>query len=243
MSSRSPQMSAQIKILVVDARPIMAHGVTEAINARWPLLEVVGTAPSYARALALTERLRPDLVLFGFFSDPMQGPTVLQTLLHRWNVGAVLLRSEGDDKQVAQAAQLGVVDALALASTSDQILQTIVDAANRSKPGDVEWSSMLAHLPIRSRSRTRELLGQRDRFASLTPRERQVVQAMVNNPSAKYLTIGSLLGVSEHTVHNHLTSIYEKLQVTNRIELLVYATHYRLVDGAAPPQDASPRPM
>ncbi|MNM87303.1 Spore germination protein GerE [compost metagenome] len=66
-------------------------------------------------------------------------------------------------------------------------------------------------------------------------RERELVRAIVGDPSAKYLCIAGRLGISEHTVHNHLSSIYQKLNLTNRIDLLMYAVRHGLTGGEEPP--------
>ena len=71
----------------------------------------------------------------------------------------------------------------------------------------------------------------------LTDRERELIDVIVAHPSAKYLAIADRMGISEHTVHNHLTHIYQKLNVVNRTELLLYAMSRRL-DGSRQPRGA-----
>jgi len=60
--------------------------------------------------------------------------------------------------------------------------------------------------------------------ARLTTRERELVAELVQDPSANYGKIAAKLRITEHTVRNHLTSIYSKLRVQNRLELFVYAS-------------------
>jgi two-component system, NarL family, nitrate/nitrite response regulator NarL len=69
------------------------------------------------------------------------------------------------------------------------------------------------------------------RIASLTARERQIVAALVHGAGAKQFAIAQELGMSEHTLRNHLTTIYSKLGVRGRLEMHVYATTHGL--GAA----------
>lgn len=61
------------------------------------------------------------------------------------------------------------------------------------------------------------------KLASLTPRELAVVEAVANNAHANAKNIASLLFISEHTLRNHLTSIYDKLGVSGRVELFAFA--------------------
>ncbi|MNN75703.1 Spore germination protein GerE [compost metagenome] len=70
--------------------------------------------------------------------------------------------------------------------------------------------------------------------ARLTLRERELIRAIVGEPSAKYVSIAGRLGISEHTVHNHLSNIYQKLDLINRIDLLMYAQKHGLNHEAPP---------
>lgn len=72
--------------------------------------------------------------------------------------------------------------------------------------------------------------------ARLTLRERELIRAIVDDPSAKYMGIAERLGISEHTVHNHLSNIYQKLDLINRIDLLMYAMKHGLTSNEEPPE-------
>jgi DNA-binding NarL/FixJ family response regulator len=74
-----------------------------------------------------------------------------------------------------------------------------------------------------------------ERIATLTPREREIVRSVAGNAGVKGTAIASQLNVSESTLRNHLTVIYEKLSVRNRVELVLFATEH----GLAPPRGAS----
>jgi DNA-binding NarL/FixJ family response regulator len=92
-------------------------------------------------------------------------------------------------------------------------------------------SRVLGHLinPVPQRSNP-EL----ERQSRLTGKERRVIQAVVEGNGALNKTIAQRLCISEHTLRNHLTSIYQKLDVANRLELYVYAVKHGLgagVDG------------
>ena len=64
--------------------------------------------------------------------------------------------------------------------------------------------------------------------SQLTMRERELISQLVADPSANYRRIAERLHITEHTVRNHLTSIYGKLGVINRLELFVYAHRHGL---------------
>jgi DNA-binding NarL/FixJ family response regulator len=73
-----------------------------------------------------------------------------------------------------------------------------------------------------TRSNVRPTAAQ-EQWSRLTARERQIIALVVANPSSSTRTLAAALHISEHTLRNHLTSIYAKLDVANRLELFVYA--------------------
>jgi DNA-binding CsgD family transcriptional regulator len=77
-----------------------------------------------------------------------------------------------------------------------------------------------------------------ERHASLTARERAIVSAAVEHSGAANQEVAERLFISEHTLRNHLTSIYRKLNVTSRLEMYVYAIRH----GLAQPDPAGRRP-
>ena len=69
----------------------------------------------------------------------------------------------------------------------------------------------------------------RVRIGTLTVREREIVAITAGNAGATAKTIAQILFISEHTLRNHLTSIYNKLEVANRLELFAYAHKHGLI--------------
>jgi len=69
---------------------------------------------------------------------------------------------------------------------------------------------------------------ERVKISSLTEREREIVGIAATQAGANAKAIAEMLFISEHTLRNHLTSIYDKLQVANRLELFAYAHKHGL---------------
>ena len=67
-----------------------------------------------------------------------------------------------------------------------------------------------------------------EKTASLTARERKIIHVIVQGNGALNKTLADRLFISDHTLRNHLTSIYQKLGVNNRLELYVYALKHQL---------------
>ena len=71
--------------------------------------------------------------------------------------------------------------------------------------------------------------GARGDKALLSDREMQIVQHVAQGFQNK--EIGKKLGISENTVKNHLHSIFDKIGVSDRLELVLYAIHHRMIDN------------
>ena len=96
-----------------------------------------------------------------------------------------------------------------------------VDEVDVSQGGEiVEFS--------RKSGATPALDPEQKKIALLTERERQIIIGVASNVGATARTIAETLHISEHTLRNHLTSIYDKLDVANRLELFAYAQKHHL---------------
>jgi DNA-binding CsgD family transcriptional regulator len=69
---------------------------------------------------------------------------------------------------------------------------------------------------------------EKSKIATLTMRERQTIAAVASDAAAPGKVIAGRLCISEHTLRNHLTSIYNKLGLSNRLDLYAYATRHSL---------------
>ena len=65
-------------------------------------------------------------------------------------------------------------------------------------------------------------------MGSLTEREQEVVRALVTNPGADNKTLATTLHIGEHTLRNHLSRIYDKLGVPDRVQLYIFAQRHEL---------------
>jgi NarL family two-component system response regulator LiaR len=235
LRSRAPVAAPSlIRIVVADSRPMVVRGLTELINARKPLMEVVAWASGYARTIELSEYLRPEVIVFSFFRDAIDAIEALAALIHRSQAKVLLIKGQDDAAPIGRAIELGARGVVLAEDTSEAIVQAIIRVSRVADEPGTAWLGGLARLSVSPHTRARLHAAEHARTGRLTPRERQLIQVIVDHPSAKYMAIGSLLGISEHTVHNHLTSIYQKLGLVNRIELLVYAVKHLIDENGDP---------
>jgi len=229
----SPPVPPITRVLLVDSRPILLDALTMLLEQYQPRLQVVGEARSYARALELTRQLRPDVILLSVFRDSIDVHDALAALIRHGCV--VVLKGMHEDLPAAAALELGATAVVIAEQPAEAIVDAVLQASG-PRPNGGPWIHARpgGGAPGAPQRRTAG-----DRLARLTARERELIRVLVANPGAKYLVIAAQMGISEHTVHNHLSSIYQKLQVVNRNDLLVYAVRNGLGEEPLAPGPTS----
>ncbi len=220
MTLAEAQSSNAIRILLVDAHTLVRAGLRLLLES-YPGLQVVGEASTAADALGMAAREKPDLVLFEPNPADCKSLELIPQLLAAANTTRVLLVTGVTDPQLHQQATiLGAVGIV----LKDQPAPVLIKAIERVHAGEV-WLSrttiaeVLTHL---SRERLTENRNpEAAKIAFLSPREREVIRLV--GQGLKNKEIAQALSISEITVRHHLTSIFSKLGVSDRLELIIYA--------------------
>ncbi|WP_095061713.1 MULTISPECIES: response regulator transcription factor [unclassified Pseudomonas] len=222
-----------ISVMLVDCRPLVLVGLHDLINARKPRMEVTGQATTYTHALDLADQLRPHVIFFSFFPDALNPLEVVAELSRNTEMKVLLLKGLYEAVPAAQAIEAGARGIVLAEDPTESIVQAILKvhhsdvAMDRAWVGGLSGYAAAGHVPLKCNV-------EQAKQARLTLRERELIRAIVGEPSAKYVSIAGRLGISEHTVHNHLSNIYQKLDLINRIDLLMYAQKHGLNHEAPP---------
>ncbi|WP_298231770.1 response regulator transcription factor [uncultured Azohydromonas sp.] len=230
-----------IRVLLTDDHALVLWGLRQLIDSARPRMAVIGTASS-ARELMEHPALRDtDLVLLDLGlpdGDPLEcirrlTASGLKVLVLTGNINV------GQHMEAVKAGARGVV----LKSHSTELLLRAIDRVHAGEVwveralmaqllGSITGAgAAAAAMPSAAEAPQDE---QAQRIASLTPKERQVVQALVQHRGAKSLVVAETLAMSEHTLRNHLTVIYSKLNVHGRLELYAYALEHGLAQQGMP---------
>jgi DNA-binding NarL/FixJ family response regulator len=213
-----------IRVMIVDDHPTLVWGLQQLINTQEPRMQVVATAHEADQALSLAQRHRPDLVLLDLDLDGRSGLDILPVLSSQQDCQVLVLTGERKTQVLDQAVQLGARGVLRKNASGE----TVIKAIDKVYSGEVwlDRASMARMLGGRRGASTPEQLRQ----ATLTQRERKIIQTILAGHGAGNKLLATRLFISEHTLRNHLSSIYHKLGVANRLELYVYALKHRLGD-------------
>lgn len=220
---------APIKVFLIDDHRSILWGLERLIDGATPPMKVVGSATSHGEALDALGEAEPDVILLDIDLGKASGIDAIPKLLGAATGARILvltgLRDKAIHDQAILAGAKGVVEKEAPA-------QTILTAIAKVHEGQL-WLDRAAagriFVEFSRKSGTPQPLDPEQRkIALLTERERQIVVGVASNAGATARTIAEMLHISEHTLRNHLTSIYDKLDVANRLELFAYAQKHNL---------------
>lgn len=219
--------STPIRVLLIDDHRSILWGLERLIESGKPVMEVVGTATNCADALKLIDEAAPDLILLDIGLGDQSGIDEIPNLIARSKAKILVLtgmRDESLHDRAVLAGASGVVEKEASA-------ETILAAIEKVHEGQL-WLDRVAtgriFLEMSRESAAQSVDPERAKIQSLTDREREIVSVAASHAGANAKAIAEMLFISEHTLRNHLTSIYDKLDVANRLELFAYAHKHGL---------------
>jgi two-component system nitrate/nitrite response regulator NarL len=229
--TRTPatQQAAQppIRVMLIDDHPTLLWGLEKLINAEMPRMQVMATARNAEEALACLAHETPDVVLLDLDLDGQSGLTLLPALLHQSRTRVLVLTGERQQNVLDQAVQKGARGILRKDASAEHVLKAI----EKTHEGEL-WLDRGTLGRVFTEFKYPAGVPKPDpetlRQASLTARERRIIALVVQSQGASNKALAQSLFISEHTLRNHLSSVYQKLDVANRLELYVYATRHQL---------------
>jgi DNA-binding NarL/FixJ family response regulator len=213
-----------IRIVLVDDHDVVRAGLRLVIEST-PTMAVVGEAGNGADALATTVSSRPDLVLLDLDLGDENGLDLIPGLLSAAPRLQVLVLTGVRDPEIHRSAVLKGAMGLVLKSRA---VSTLIKAIEKVHEGEIWFDRTLLADVLRERvlGTDESAAAETARIASLSVRERDVIRLVLTGMRNR--EIAQRLSISEATVRHHLTSIFSKLNVADRTELVIFA--YRRPD-------------
>ena len=212
-----------MRIVVADDHRMFREALRRLLGEQ-PGFAIVGEAADGDQVLELTLRLRPDILLLDF---AMPGRSALQTLEALQASGAptrvILLTAAMDRSDIITALRLGAYGVVLKESGSDLLLRAIrAVMAGQYWVGRDSVSDLVRTLNEMARSPAQTS----HHDFGLTSRELEIVAAVV--AACGNREIAQKFSISEKTVKHHLTNIFNKVGVSSRVELALFAIHHNL---------------
>jgi len=207
MATHSP-----IRILLGDDHEVVRLGLRSLLGTQ-PDLEVVGEAADGAEAVAAHERLQPDITLLDLRMPVLNGLEATRAIRAREATARIMiLTTYAGEEDIYQALQAGARAYFLKSAPSAALLEAI----RAVRAGQIRMPPEVA-----------ERLAHRLSAPELSPREREVLQAVARGRSNK--EIARELGVAENTIKNHVKLILDKLGVQDRTQATLAAVQRGLV--------------
>ncbi len=208
-------MTEPIRVLIADDNPGFRHGLRALLRSATET-EVAGEASTGEEAITLADRLQPDVVLMDIKMPDLNGVEATRRIMASSpHIGVLMLTMVEDDDAVFAAMRAGARGYLVKGALKAEVLRAIRAVSS----GEAIFGPSIARRLIDYFSVPRSVSDQL--FPELTVREREILRLI-----AEHLTnpeIAARLSLSPKTVRNVASSIFAKLQVTDRAEAIVRA--------------------
>ncbi len=225
--------SSRIRIVVADDHPIFRDGLCKLLALEEDF-EVVAQASDGRQVLEILQQFEPDILLLDLKMPGLDGLATLQRLQVAKNKTRVIVLTASDDKnEFVQAMKLGT-SGIVLKQTATELL---IKSIRKVHAGEIWLDSHTTAAVIRQFVAADDVpqpssasAPGRDRERSpLSQREREIVALVAQGFKNKEMA--EKMFISEQTVKNHLHNIFDKLGVSDRLELALYAIHNNLHTG------------
>jgi len=234
-------MTQPIRVLLADDHRHAREGMREIVSAD-PSFVVVGEAASGEEALALAGQVYPELVLMDIHMPGMGGFEAVKAIKSAYPLVKIVMVTVSDDaahlfEALKKGAQGYLLKNLNPSAWRDYLHAVALDEAPLNS--DLAMSILREFGARRGQatgearehgagSRPGAVNGDTASGSDLTPREREILLAVARGQ--KNREVAESLGLSEHTVKNHLKNILQKLHLGNRVQLTKYAYEHGMVD-------------
>ncbi|MGO9243043.1 MAG: response regulator [Bryobacteraceae bacterium] len=211
----------RIRVVIADDHPIVRDGLRRLLTAEEDI-EVVGEAADGRELLQHVQAWRPDVILLDLRMPNTDGLTALRTLQSANDPAKVIILTASEDKnEFVQAMKLGCAG-IVLKQTSAEL---IVKSIRKVHSGEI-WLDAHTTAAVMRQFATTEAAtsaGKARERAPLSAREHEIVALVAQGYKNKEMA--EKMFISEQTVKNHLHNIFDKLGVSDRLELALYAIH------------------
>ncbi len=217
-------MHSEIRVLIADDHPVVRLGIRHLLQSE-PGFSVIAECVNGGETVELVRRLQPDVLLLDMAMPGASGLEVLRMLREQPGPTRTILLTAGvEQEQLIEALQLGVRGVVIKDSAARDLVEAIRAVhSGQCWIGQHAVSSLVNVLQQRARDEVHR------RSFGLTARELEVISTVVVGGTNK--DIAQALSISEDTVKRHLTNIFDKVGVSNRLELGLFALHHHLVNS------------
>ena len=224
----------KIKVVIIDEQPFFRAGVRQVLSQQSDF-EILDCAPDQ-NTLGLIEANLPDVALLGSDLATPSGLELGRRITRYYpNTKVIVLSPDPNDEELFEVIKTAAVACLSKSSSAEELTGIIRRACNGEYPINeslIARPTIARHVlnQFQHMRRTMEAVA-----APLTPRETQILNHIADGNSNKQ--IASILGISEQTIKNHISSILRKLNANDRAHAVVLAIRHGWISAEEKPQE------
>lgn len=214
----------KIKIIIADDHPLIREGIIKILSLE-PVFEVVGEAEDGAQVVELARNTDADIILMDINMPNING--ILATKIiksEKPQVNIIALTVYDQEEYLFKLIRCGVSGYVLKDVRPDDLIKTII----RVNRGEAFIPTSLTPKVFEKLTTLYGTRAEGGEAFELTPREREVLQQMVQGLSNR--EIGDRLFISEKTVKNHITGILQKFEVSDRTQAVIFAIKHNVVE-------------
>lgn len=216
---------AHIKVQLIDPQQIALWGMKHLLGGV-SNYTVCATATNTKEALSAVMRVEPDVIVLEPELDGEDGLELISALLQKTKAKIIIYTGSNKASLHDQAVVKGARGIIIKTEPTD----TLIKAIEKIYQGEL-WINRNATsrilLQIAEANAPKVLSNEQKKLATLSTKEEKVTRAIQMHSEKTLKEIASTLNISEHTLRNHLASIYSKLDLRNRLELYVFCCKYQ----------------
>ncbi len=213
----------KVRVLIADDHTLFREGLRQLLEMENDL-EVVGEADDGLTAIARTREMKPDVVLMDINMPVVGGVAAIEQLATEMpDSGIIALTMHRQDQYVFEAMRAGARGYLLKDAKPTDLVFAIRMVARGASLIDPRMTTSVLKEFRRLASQAEEQQG----VSGLTPKEVEILKLLAMGLSNK--EIGQRLCLAEKTVKNYLSTIFQKLQITDRVQAAIYALRHGLV--------------
>ena len=208
----------EASILIVDDQQLFADGLRIVIESRAPEFCVVGIANDGRQAISMVEALKPSLVLMDVRMPIMDGVEATK-LIHNAHPGVkvLILTTFSDDEYVTRSLRYGAVGYLLKNRPAEEIVKSL----RALQAGILQIDPAVSEIILATKQKTTASEGEFvARLHTLSRREVEVLTLMMK--AKRIAEIAFELNIAKQTVRNHISNLYYKLAIHDRLDIVNY---------------------
>lgn len=213
-----------IDVLLIDSHRVTAWGLKHLIESSGNF-SVCALATNEKEALKYVNEHNPDIIILEPDLDDGLSLDLIPTLLQKSHARVIVLTGLRDSDAHDLAIVKGARGVLKKSDPHENLLKAIEKIhegelwVNRDATSRILMQIAQANAPKQQSPEEKKL-------ATLTPKEEKISRMLLDHSEKALKDVAGLLHISEHTLRNHLASIYEKLGTRNRLELYVFCSKH-----------------